>query len=131
MEDEREQANLKTHITPVTLASLQRFNLEHKYQIRQKISQGGFGLVFKVLRKADHRVMAAKCIPLDKINEDSELLKTYVEREMSFLTSLSCSFIMKLEDSCFVSGPTSAVQCEHLVILSELAQENLEDYIKK
>ncbi len=38
---------------------------------------------------------------------------------------------MKLEDACFISDATSAIKEEHLVIISELAEGNLDDYIKK
>lgn len=44
--------------------------------------------------------------------------------------SLKSNYIIKLEDECFISKPTSEVRNEHLVIISELAEKNLEDYIK-
>ncbi len=81
------------------------------------------------MRRSDKRLLAAKCITMYKINEDSEKLRPYVEREISYLMSLSCNYIMKLEDGCFVSGPTTAVKEDHLVIMSELAEGNLEEFI--
>lgn len=44
--------------------------------------------------------------------------------------AIKCNYIMKLEDSCFLSGPTSVMNKRHLVIVSELAQDNLDSYIK-
>ena len=38
---------------------------------------------------------------------------------------------MKLEDACFISGPTQVVNEDHFDIISELAQENLDEYITK
>ncbi len=130
-EVQRDPANLKTQVNSVTIDSLEKFNLEDKYQIRQKISQGGFGSVYKVMRRSDNRLFAAKCISIDSINERSELLKPYVEREISYLMSFDCNYIMKLEEGCFVSTPTTAVKEDHLVIMSELAEGNLEDFIMK
>lgn len=63
-------------------------------------------------------------------NVNSALLKSYIEREVAFLTSLESNFIMKLEDDCFISGPTSAVKDNHLVIIGELALGNLENFIQ-
>ena len=84
------------------------------------------------MRKSDFKLAAAKCIPLEAYNhEDSEFLKTYLQREVSFLMNLSCNYIMQLEDICFISSATSAVKQEHLVIIGELAQENLDDFITK
>ncbi len=44
--------------------------------------------------------------------------------------SFDCNFIMKLEDACFVSGPTTTFNQEHLVIITEKVENNLDDFIK-
>ncbi len=36
---------------------------------------------------------------------------------------------MKQEDECFISGPNKILNVDHVVIISELAQTNLEKYI--
>ncbi len=129
--EDRPSAILKTEVEMITLESLETKNLEDNYWIRQKLSQGGFGLVYKIMRKSDKRVFAAKCIPMSDINANEKLLKTYVQREISFLMGLKTNYIMKLEDACFISTATSAVHEDHLVIVSELAQGSLDDYLKK
>ena len=80
------------------------------------------------MRKSDNMMFAAKCICLEVPNVNSELLKIYLQREISFLMALKCNYIMKLEDTCFISDSTSAVKQDHLVIISELAEGNLVKY---
>lgn len=50
--------------------------------------------------------------------------------EISLLMSLKSSFIMKLEDACFITEATGQLRNESLVIISELAEGNLDFYIK-
>ncbi len=75
------------------------------------------------------KYLAAKFITIEAINADKARLKPYVEREISYLTHLKCNKIMKLKDQCFLSGPTEAINEEHLVIICELAEGNLDEFI--
>lgn len=47
------------------------------------------------------------------------------------MQSLNSKYIIKLEGECFISGKTEFLEEENLVIIFELAECNLEDYIKK
>ncbi len=106
---QRVSAIIETKVKNITLASLPNANLEDKYKILEFIDQGTFGKVFKVMRKSDSKIMAAKCIPLNEDDINFELLKLYAEREISFLSGLDNEFILKLEDQCFISGATEAI----------------------
>ncbi len=81
--------------------------------------------MFKIKRRSDNKHLAAKCITLKKIEYDNGFLRPYIESEISILSSLDSRFIMKLEDSCFISSATRFVREDHLVIISEVAERNL------
>lgn len=130
-EDERFPAQLKSDILKITLEDLKWLNLEEKYKIIRKLSEGAFGQVFKLMRLSDSKNFAAKCIPIKSIYDNSELMKTYVEREISLLMSLNHNYIMELEGECFITGRAQFWLEDQLVIISELAEGNLEEYIKK
>ncbi len=66
---------------------------------------------------------------MSSIKARSEHLRPYIEREISLLSALNCDFILKLEGSCFISEPTEIILEEYLVLLTELAEGNLDSYI--
>ncbi len=66
---------------------------------------------------------------MSSIKAKSEHLRPYIEREISLLTALDCDFILKCKEPCFISEPTEIILEEYLVILTELAEGNLEKYI--
>ena len=55
------------------------------------------------MRKSDQKMLAAKCVPLIMPNINSELLETYLQREISVLKALNSSYVMKIEDTCFIT----------------------------
>ncbi len=130
MERMKKPACLKANVPILSIDKLPRRNFDDTYLLCTKIKEGGFGEVFKVMRKSDKKYLAAKFITMKSINADKALLKPYVEREISYLTYLNSNKIMKLEDQCFVSGPTHYLNEEKLVIICELAEGNLDDFIK-
>ncbi len=129
-EEERQSAPLKVDIQFLDLEQLPRIHINENYRIETRIKEGGFGKVYRVMRKSDRKKFAAKFMTMKKIYEDSELLRPYVQREISYLTSIDSNKIMKLEDQCFVSGPSEFIKKEHLVMICELAEGNLDDFIK-
>ncbi len=133
MEEEKKEripANLKTELKNITIDDLQKVRITEKYQVRRQLSAGTFGRVFQILRKSDKKLLAAKCIPRYSIEENSAIMKPYVEREISLLTSFNHNYTMQLEDGIFISEANDILPDEQLVIISELAEGNLQDYIK-
>ncbi|KAG1671969.1 hypothetical protein FOA52_013341 [Chlamydomonas sp. UWO 241] len=91
------------------------------FKVMDKIGSGSYGVVFKVLRKADRMVYAMKEIDLAGMSrkEQEECI-----RETRVLSSLDSDFIIKYYDSFLERGK--------LYIITEYAGNgNLHDFIKK
>ena len=79
------------------------------YKIIEKIGQGGFGCVFKVMNKKDEKIYALKQIYLDKgKKEELEQLKN----EANILSTIENEYIVKYYDS-FVEEKTFNIIMEY------------------
>lgn len=93
----RLSANLKQSIEDITIKDLRRIELVEKYILKGLIGEGGFGKVFKIIRKKDKQPFAAKFIAIEDMPDMIVLegsynvqksLKDYIEREISYLSTL-------------------------------------------
>ncbi len=82
----------------IKLQSLEEGFLMDKYRNYRLIKEGGFAKVFRVVRKSDGKVLAAKCINLERSDISPSKLVELCEREIEILMGLESNFIVKLED---------------------------------
>ena len=82
------------------------FKTHSNFQIKRKISQGGFGTVFEAFNKDDNKIYAIKQIPINKKNT-SELEQ--MKNEAKILSNINNEFIVRyydsfLENDCFIAN---------------------------
>ena len=86
-----------------TIEELNKFKLnddsvEKQYKVIEILGEGGYGAVYKVQHKFDKNFYAIKIIPLQKLNDEDEIMQ--LTREIEILSKLEHENIVRYYTSC-------------------------------
>ena len=70
-EEEMKPPILKSEQNMISISDLKRLEIEVKYEIIEKLGEGGFGKVYKIKRISDGKLFAVKCISYKSIYYNS------------------------------------------------------------
>ena len=96
-----------TDVCFLKIEELNKFRLnddsvEKQYKVIEKLGDGGFGAVFKVQHKFDKNFYAIKIIPLQKSNDEDEIMQ--LTKEIEILSKLEHENIVRYYTSYKLKG---------------------------
>ena len=94
---------------------------KNTYKLIERIGEGGFGIVYKVLDKNDKKFYALKFIPKEKIQEKEEVY----EKEIEVMKIVKNKYIINLKDNYY--DEKNKGYC----IVMEQCDDNLKNILEK
>lgn len=101
-------------------------SIEKRYEIIEKIGEGGFGAVYKGKHNFDRKIYAIKIIPLQS-DDENEIMQ--LTREIEILSKLEHENIVRYHTSCKVKNDDELFEKNYFCIQMEYCNKTLKTFI--